>query len=101
MSTTSTPPSGVAPEASTAARVAAASMDQVLCWLNTTADGLSVGQASERLTRFGPNVSRTHHVSAWAVLARQFQNAVLILLVVTGAASYFSWATAPTRSSSG
>ena len=31
----------------------------------------------------GPNVIRTHRVSAWAVLKRQLNNAVLILLAVT------------------
>jgi Mg2+-importing ATPase len=69
--------------------VATASVDQVLGWLDSSADGLSGTQASERLARHGPNVIRTHHVRASAVLGRQFQNAVLILLVVTAVASYF------------
>src|SRR5271165_331173 len=89
MSTTSTPSSGAISEALTADAVAAAPVEQVLGWLDTSAAGLSSAQAAKRLARFGSNVIRTHRVSAWAVLGRQFQNAVLILLVVTAAASYF------------
>ncbi len=43
----------------------------------------------ERLAQYGPNAIRTHHVSAWAVLGRQLNNAVLILLAVTAVLSYF------------
>ena len=89
MSTTSTPPGGAISEALTAGAVAAAPVEQVLGWLDSSEAGLSGGQAAERLARFGPNAIRTHHVSAWAVLGHQFQNAVLILLVVTAVASYF------------
>ena len=39
--------------------------------------------------RTGRNVIRTHRVSAWAVLGRQLNNAVLILLAVTAVLSYF------------
>jgi P-type Mg2+ transporter len=86
---TSKPPTSAIPEPLTAEAVAVASVDQVLGWLDSSADGFSSTQASERLARYGPNVIRTHHVSALAVLGRQFQNAVLILLVVTAVASYF------------
>jgi Mg2+-importing ATPase len=89
MSTTSTPPGGAISEALTADAVAAASVEQVLGWLDSSEAGLSSVQAAERLARLGPNAIRTHHVSAWAVLARQFRNAVLILLIVTAIASYF------------
>ena len=41
------------------------------------------------MTRSGPNAIHTHHVSAWAVLARQLNNAVLILLAGTAVLSYF------------
>jgi P-type Mg2+ transporter len=73
----------------TADAVAAASVEQVLNWLDSAEAGLSGAQAAERLARLGPNAIRTHRVSGWAVLARQFRNAVLILLVVTAVASYF------------
>ena len=41
------------------------------------------------MAQHGPNAIRTHHVSAWAVLGRQLNNAVLILLAVTAVLSYF------------
>ncbi len=55
-------------------------------WLDSSADGFSSAQAAELLAHHDPNVIRTHHISALAVLGRQFQNAVLILLVVTAVA---------------
>lgn len=88
MSTTSTPSGGTTATVLTAEAVAAASVNQVLDWLDSSPTGLSTAQAAERLRRMGPNAIRTHHVSAWAVLARQFQNAVLIMLVVTAITSY-------------
>jgi Mg2+-importing ATPase len=88
MSTISTPPGGAVSEALTAGAVAAAPVEQVLGWLDTSTTGLSSAQVSERLAQFGPNAIHTHHVSALAVFGRQFRNAVLILLVVTAAASY-------------
>ncbi len=51
--------------------------------------GLSSAEAAARLARYGPNSLRTHRVSAVAVLRRQLNNAVLILLAVTAAASFF------------
>ena len=73
----------------TAAAVAAAPLDQVFGRLDTSADGLSAAEAAARLARLGPNSVRTHRVSAWAVLRRQLNNAVLALLAVTAAVSYF------------
>src|SRR5262245_60471997 len=87
ISMTSNPPASAIPEALTAEAVTTASVDQVQGRLDNSADGLSSTQASERLARYGPNVIRSHHVSACAVLGRQFQNAVLILLVVTAITS--------------
>ena len=73
----------------TAHAVAAAPVEEVLCRLDSSADGLSSTEACERLAQHGPNAIRTHHVSAWAVLARQLNNAVLILLAITAVLSYF------------
>jgi len=73
----------------TAHAVAAAPVEQVLARLDSSAEGLSSDQASERLAQHGPNAIHTHRVSAWAVLARQLNNAVLILLAVTAVLSYF------------
>ncbi|WP_197509291.1 cation-transporting P-type ATPase, partial [Mycobacterium sp. E3247] len=73
----------------TAHAVAAAPVDQVLDMLSSSADGLSSAEAAARLAQHGPNAIRTHRVSAWAVLARQLNNAVLILLAFTAVLSYF------------
>ncbi|MGA9675194.1 MAG: magnesium-translocating P-type ATPase [Mycobacterium sp.] len=69
--------------------VAAAPVDEVLGWLDSSAAGLSSTEASARLARYGPNAVRTHHVNALAVLGRQLRSAVLILLAGTAVVSYF------------
>ena len=69
--------------------MAAAPVDEVLRRLGSSADGLSGAQASERLAQYFLHAIHTHHVSAWAVLARQLNNAVLMLLAVTAVLSYF------------
>ncbi len=51
--------------------------------------GLTAAEAAARLARYGPNSVRTHRASAWAVLRRQLNNAVLALLALTAAVSYF------------
>ncbi len=66
-----------------------ASLDQLLRVLDTSPGGLSSTEAASRLSRFGPNSLRTHRVSALAVLARQFHNAVLWLLAATALLSFF------------
>ena len=57
--------------------------------LDSSPGGLSDADAAARLASHGPNAIRTHHVSAWAVLKRQLNNAVLILLAVTAVVSAF------------
>ena len=69
--------------------VATAPLADVFEWLGTSAHGLSTGEATSRLARVGPNSVRTHRVSAVAVLKRQLNNAVLGLLAVTAALSFF------------
>lgn len=70
-------------------RVAAAQVEDVLRWLDSSAAGLSSAEAAARLLRHGPNAVRTHHVNPLAVLGRQLRNAVLILLAGTAVVSYF------------
>ena len=70
-------------------RVAVASVDEIMGWLDSSAAGLSSAEASDRMLRYGPNAVRTHHVNALAVLGRQLRNAVLILLGGTAVVSYF------------
>ena len=79
----------VTPLPLTAARVAAATLDDVLRLLDSSPDGLSSAEASARLIRFGPNSVRTHRVSAIAVLGRQLRSAVLGLLAITAVVSFF------------
>ncbi|ODQ99967.1 magnesium-translocating P-type ATPase [Mycobacterium intermedium] len=69
-------------------RIADATVAQVMSWLDTSAEGLSVAEAKARLGTFGPNSVRTHRVSALALLGRQLNNAVLVLLALTAALSY-------------
>src|SRR6478735_8097701 len=73
----------------TAARVAAAPLDEVLQRLDSSAQGLCGADAAARLARYGPNALRTHRVSAIAVLGRQLRSAVLGLLAITAVVSFF------------
>ncbi|HTY29483.1 MAG TPA: cation-transporting P-type ATPase, partial [Mycobacterium sp.] len=73
----------------TAVAVADVPLADVLARLDTSAEGLSSTEAAARLARVGPNSLRTHRVSAWAVLRRQLNNAVLMLLAVTAVVSFF------------
>ncbi|HZR95166.1 MAG TPA: magnesium-translocating P-type ATPase [Gaiellaceae bacterium] len=61
--------------------------DDVLHTLDTSRDGLTTAEASDRLARFGPNAIRTHSVRAIAVLANQLRNPFMALLLVTAVAS--------------
>ena len=55
--------------------------EEVLSRLASGTDGLSSGDAAERLREFGPNALGTHRVRATAVLFRQIRNPILILLL--------------------
>ena len=89
MSMTPKAPTPAPPETLTAERVAAAAIDEVMGWVDSSAQGLSSAEVSARLARYGPNAVRTHHVNALAVLGRQLRSAVLILLAGTAVVSYF------------
>ena len=68
---------------------AAASADQVLGALRTTADGLSGAEAARRLAETGPNAVRSHRARLFPVLGRQLRSPLLGLLMVTATASFF------------
>ncbi len=55
---------------------------------DASAAGLTSAEAADRLAVGGPNAVRSHHARALHVLARQLRSAILLLLVVTAAASY-------------
>ena len=61
---------------------------EVLRRLGTGAGGLTSKEAAARLAAGGPNAVRSHHARALHLLARQLRSAILLLLVVTAAASY-------------
>ncbi len=67
---------------------AAMSGDDVLGCLESTAAGLSHGQASARLAEVGANALRSHGARPLAVLARQLRNPLLILLVAAALTSF-------------
>lgn len=72
-----------------AARVGAATVEDIVAWLDTSADGLSSAEAAARLISHGPNAVRSHQASALAVLGRQLRSSVLILLAATAVLSFF------------
>ena len=57
------------------------SPDEAFTRLGTSSEGLSSGDAADRLLRFGPNALSIHKVRAAAVLWRQIRNPILILLL--------------------
>lgn len=63
--------------------------DVVLSELGSTPEGLSTGEAGRRLAEVGPNALRSHGARPLAVLARQFKNPLLILLIGTALVSAF------------
>ena len=89
MSITPKAPTSALPDTLSAERVAAAPVDEVMGWLDSSAEGLSSAEVSARLARYGPNAVRTHRVNALAVLGRQLRSAVLMLLAGTAAVSFF------------
>jgi Mg2+-importing ATPase len=68
---------------------AARPADRVAADLGSGPDGLATAEVSRRRARFGPNAVRTHRISALAVLARQLRSALLGLLLVAAAVSFF------------
>jgi Mg2+-importing ATPase len=62
---------------------------EVLARLGSSSAGLATEEAVRRLAAGGPNAVRTHRVRALPILARQFRNAVLILLAATAVVAYF------------
>jgi Ca2+-transporting ATPase len=59
------------------------SVPQVLERLQTTPSGLTASQAAERLLEYGANeLPAATRVSAWALLAEQFKNVLIIILLI-------------------
>ena len=75
----------VSPVRAAAAQEAAS----VLEMLGSRSQGLSPGEASERLARLGPNAVRHHRARPMRVLLRQVRSPILVLLFATAVVSAF------------
>jgi Mg2+-importing ATPase len=64
-------------------------VEVVLERVSSTPQGLASPEAARRLAEIGPNAVRTHQVGAVAVLARQFNSALMLLLLVAALVSAF------------
>ena len=68
------------------------SMDvsQLLGRLQATADGLSVEEASRRLSQYGPNLLKppTRSGPLWLLL-RQFKSPIILILIFAAGLSFF------------
>lgn len=63
-------------------------VSEVLSRLNTTEDGLSVGDAANRLQKYGPNALMSVGRAAWyRVLFRKFTDALILVLLMAAAVS--------------
>jgi Ca2+-transporting ATPase len=69
-------------------------VEEVLAHLGTGPAGLTSAEAARRLESYGPNELRAQRpLSAWRTLAAQFQNVlILILLVATGVSGFLGHA---------
>ena len=65
-------------------------VDIVLSHLSSSPHGLADAEAERRLTLYGPNeLEAPHRVSPWAVLAGQFKDVLIIILLIATAISAF------------
>jgi Ca2+-transporting ATPase len=66
------------------------STEAVFAHLNSTTAGLTSAEATQRLSKYGPNeLQAAHRISPWAVLFAQFKNVLIIILLVATAFSVF------------
>ncbi|MFN8035468.1 MAG: magnesium-translocating P-type ATPase [Acidimicrobiia bacterium] len=68
---------------------AGATAAEVQARIGVGSGGLSAREVAQRREQFGENVLAIHRVRAWEVLQRQLRSALLFLLVVTAAISFF------------
>lgn len=66
------------------------SVEETLKQLGSGEAGLTGEEVSRRLELFGPNALRSHGAQPWRVLARQFRNPMLLLLLGAAAVSGFT-----------
>ncbi|MEZ0396630.1 MAG: cation-translocating P-type ATPase [Anaerolineales bacterium] len=64
------------------------SIEEALRQLNSQPQGLSSGEASQRLSEYGPNeLQAARRVSAWEILLEQFKNVLILILLAATAIS--------------
>lgn len=61
----------------------------VLQKLNTSSDGLSSSEASERLQQYGENILKKETNTALKIFAKQFKNSLIYLFIMAAALSFF------------
>lgn len=65
-------------------------VEKTLAELETPREGLSSASARLRLAKYGPNeLTAARRISPWAILAEQFKNVLIIILLVATALSAF------------
>ena len=65
-------------------------VEETLAELETPREGLSTASARLRLAKHGPNeLTAARRISPWAILAEQFKNVLIIILLVATALSAF------------
>lgn len=66
------------------------STESVLTHLNATPAGLTQAEANQRLAEFGPNeLQSVRRISGWALLAEQFKNVLIVILLAATLLSAF------------
>jgi Mg2+-importing ATPase len=78
-----------APSALGIAEAATLGIEEVLERLGSSDTGLASSEVRGRREAVGANVIAVHRVRAWEILGRQLRSALLLLLVVTAAVSFF------------
>ena len=62
----------------------------VLRQLSARDEGLTSDEAAQRSTQYGPNeLQAARHISPWEILAEQFKNVLIIILIIATALSAF------------
>ena len=65
-------------------------VDEVFKRLQASEEGLTPEDAAERLARYGPNeLQAAAHISPWKILLEQFNNVLIIILLIAVALSAF------------
>ena len=65
-------------------------VEEALRQLSARDEGLTSEEAAQRSTQYGPNeLQAARHISPWEILAEQFKNVLIIILIIATALSAF------------